>query len=440
MVEISEEHGGHHTAMMIAMQTGGAAKVQIPSTIIEETSTSNRSGKLHQQPVAGAARVMSMEHNRHPQGSPASSSILTAISEVNRPWYFSPEFRGDPFRILEMLSAQDLGRLAQTGRQMRRLCEAYLAICNAKLESKPAGYDWHRFGQGPHLMQLQRFVRMLEQLPASEMSSEFAGEMDSKRFKAQYESLGIPVLIRDLAATWPAYNSVATLWTFSNLEQRFPTAYFRFNDLHGEEIQLQDYVAYARSTEDDSPLGLYDSQLGVEPDDSRRVLLSEYENPTHIFGEDLFELVRGNAETRPPSRWILLGPARSGTGMHVDPLGTSAWVTVLSGRKLWVMFPPNVKQDVGLRDELTSWEWMARNFPHCLSTVPGCMYVVQASGETVFVPGGWLHAVVNLEETVAITHNYAPLERVGEILREVKANEPEFAFAWEQALQDRHYI
>lgn len=39
-------------------------------------------------------------------------------------------------------------------------------------------------------------------------------------------------------------------------------------------------------------------------------------------------------------RWVLIGPKRSGTSVHVDPLGTSTWNTVLSGRKLWVVSPP----------------------------------------------------------------------------------------------------
>lgn len=45
-------------------------------------------------------------------------------------------------------------------------------------------------------------------------------------------------------------------------------------------------------------------------------------------------------DRRPDHRWLIAGPARSGSSFHVDPNCTSAWNATVSGRKKWIMFPP----------------------------------------------------------------------------------------------------
>lgn len=54
--------------------------------------------------------------------------------------------------------------------------------------------------------------------------------------------------------------------------------------------------------------------------------------------DDLFSVL--GDEQRPDYRWLIAGPARSGSSFHVDPNCTSAWNATVSGKKKWIMFPP----------------------------------------------------------------------------------------------------
>lgn len=59
-------------------------------------------------------------------------------------------------------------------------------------------------------------------------------------------------------------------------------------------------------------------------------LLKDYSVPP-LFQEDWFDVLE--RDKRPPFRWLIIGPERSGASWHVDPALTSAWNTLLCGRK-----------------------------------------------------------------------------------------------------------
>ncbi|KAJ1928231.1 hypothetical protein IWQ60_002261 [Tieghemiomyces parasiticus] len=172
-------------------------------------------------------------------------------------------------------------------------------------------------------------------------------------------------------------------------------------------------------------------------------LLGDYKIPKY-FRQDIFKLA---GSRRPPHRWFVAGPARSGTGIHFDPLGTSAWNTVVVGHKRWALFPPRTPRPLvdppsmkPYDREAASWfyqvhpqfhkpptaaffqvygPWYGYPCPDdvaarslasrfrrkTLGELIGMVEVIHGPGETIFVPGGWLHVVINLNFTVAITHN-----------------------------------
>ena len=67
-------------------------------------------------------------------------------------------------------------------------------------------------------------------------------------------------------------------------------------------------------------------------------------------------------------------------------------------------------------------------------------FVVQQAGEIVYVPCDWYHVVINLEDTVAITHNFAMKRNLSKIVPRVFIDEPHFGFKWLQELRLRGCI
>ncbi len=106
-------------------------------------------------------------------------------------------------------------------------------------------------------------------------------------------------------------------------------------------MKLRHFLQYLRHNRDDSPLYIFDATF--DEDKYAKRILEDYTVPEY-FNEDLLGLV--GERRRPPYRWFLVGPCRSGTTVHIDPLGTSAWNTLVHGVKRWVLFPPHVSKSV----------------------------------------------------------------------------------------------
>ena len=199
-----------------------------------------------------------------------------------------------------------------------------------------------------------------------------------------------PCIITNGTSHWPAHMT----WSFENFIKRFHNTRFILAD-NIEPMTFAEYNDYCVSTTEDEPLYIFDESFG-EREDSKE-LLRDYDEP-ELFSDDLFK----NLETiRPRYRWFIAGPPRSGSNLHVDPLGTSAWNALITGKKEWIIFYPGAP----VRESTKSGAaWFRDEYPK-LKHLQHYRFV-QKPGEILYIPSGWWHIAINREATMAVTQNF----------------------------------
>lgn len=224
-------------------------------------------------------------------------------------------------------------------------------------------------------------------------------------------------------------------------------------------VSMHEYARYAREDGDgdDAPLYIFDPLLLT-----RRLsvgganLCDEYTVPK-CFQADAMACISAH---RPlPPAWLLVGATRSGTPWHNHPM-TAAWNLLLSGCKLWVAMPPDTalsptlsptpvppvgnvddddKEDLAATEWLLSWRGNDSGddeLPHGSPLLPdtACV-IVQRPGETVFLPAGWWHVVLNVELSCAVSHSLALHRDVERLWPLLEAEDPGLAAVWRSALE-----
>ncbi|EGD80683.1 hypothetical protein PTSG_01273 [Salpingoeca rosetta] len=237
-------------------------------------------------------------------------------------------------------------------------------------------------------------------------------ELSPAEFQAQYESKQKPVILKGLAKSWPAFK----LWPDGGIKSVCPkNTLFKAGTFN---VTLDAFDTYSPHQCDQRPLYIFDKHFA----DKCPQLGQQYSVPEH-FSTDLFSSIEG--ANRPNYRWLIVGPAKSGSTWHKDPNSTAAWNALVEGEKRWIMTPPNYPppgvypspDGSAVATPISVTEWFISYYEALQQS--GIPYVegTQRPGDVVFVPHGWWHVVLNTKPSIAVTQNYAGAPNLFAVLR-----------------------
>jgi histone arginine demethylase JMJD6 len=220
-------------------------------------------------------------------------------------------------------------------------------------------------------------------------------KLSATEFLNEYGFQGRPVLIAGAMRDWQAMAD----WTPEFFARHYGSVEVTVQRCRSASdtcrMRLHDYLEYMKTTQDGDPY--YLSAWRFENDAPE--LLQHYTIPEYFYSWH----TRLPKPIRPTWRWLFIGGANTGTKMHLDVMMTSAWNGVISGRKRWLFYSPDQREQV-YDGNVDAFNPDLEQYPLYADARP--LACEQEPGDIVFTPTGWYHQVINEQPCISITENF----------------------------------
>jgi hypothetical protein len=380
-------------------------------------------------------KTESHESTRHPLGVRPNGNALLATKDLSNAMGIFSRLPGELLlNLLEYFEPEELTLLGSTCRALFAYCSHDQLWRDLALRSQLHNFRWQGSWRAslrrlpharlpeidcrdlfsdalhrPFLCSQINLEAYVSSIPLANKIAVFE-ELTTDEFNEQWTSK--PFILTKPVRDWDVYS----IWSQTSLGEQYGEQSFRAEAV---DWPLKVYLDYMHTTEDESPLYLFDRSF-VEKMGLVVGRGGDYEPPA-CFQEDLFTVFGAQ---RPDHRWLIVGPRNSGSTFHKDPNATSAWNAVVRGVKYWIMFPPSTippgvfmsSDQSEVTSPLSIAEWLMTFHEEARST-PGCIEAICGKGEVLHVPSGWWHLVVNLEPAIAITQNFVPRSHLQSVIK-----------------------
>lgn len=221
------------------------------------------------------------------------------------------------------------------------------------------------------------------------VSVDTVDSIDKEYFNTHYGFPGIPVLFKKAFLNW----SIRTKWTFDYVDTKLNDTAAPEKKMENGELQAMTIAEYINKGD---PSLYYKTSNHLKNE-----LKDDYTTP------DCFDCWYSTTKVgRPNNRlsWLYVGVRNTFSELHRDIWWTSAWNYLIQGRKLWLIYPSTYSEMIGRDKE--RYNIGGKKIDSIENDMLRPLICIQESGEMVFVPGDYYHAVINLEDSISLTENF----------------------------------